>query len=169
MAMRAFLREAPRRFSRVIQVGLVALLPGTNGGPTVTQATVAKLEGDVVNRVKGLIRLAVIGAATLMMTTLGMSPAHAGDPQTRQCMGYGGQATGVTSRYEGLTYTLGGGCGTRMGVRVYYHSIGGNNWTSWKYVDPRYTARVLRSVYPNNAIYSEHFAGGTGTFISQFN
>jgi hypothetical protein len=122
-----------------------------------------------MNRVKRLIKVAAVTAATLMMMTIGISPAYAGDPQTRQCRGYGGLATGVTSRYEGMTYTLGGGCGTRMGVRVYYHSIGGNNWTSWKYVDPRYTATVVRSVYPNSAIYSEHMAGGTGTFITQFN
>ena len=122
-----------------------------------------------MNRVKKLIRVAAVSAATLMITTMGMSPAYAGDPEIRQCRGYGGQAAGVTTRYEGATYTITGGCGTKMGVRVYYHSIGGNNWTSWKYVDPRYSARVLRSVYPNNAIYSEHYAGGTGTFISQFN
>lgn len=122
-----------------------------------------------MSKVKGLIRLAAVSAATLMMMTMGISPASAGDPEIRQCMGYGGEAAGVTTRYEGATYTITGGCGTRMGVRVYYHSIGGYNWSSWKYVDPRNTSRVVRSVYPNNATYSEHFAGGTGTFITQFN
>jgi len=125
-----------------------------------------------MTRSKVLTRAGAVCAATVMLTTTGaLAPAQAdpGDPQTRQCKGYGGQAIGVTSRNEGMTTVPAGGCGTRMGVRVYYHSIGGWNWTSWKYANPNNTATVLRSVYPNNATYSEHFAGGTGTFISQFN
>ena len=134
------------------------------------QATAAKLSEVVVTKRKVLTRFAAVSAATLMVTAVGtLAPAQAGDPEIRQCSGYGGQVAGVTTRNEGATYTLGGGCGTRMGVRVYYHSIGGWNWTSWKYANPKNTATVLRSVYPNNATYSEHFAGGTGTFISQFN
>lgn len=115
-----------------------------------------------------LTRTAAVTAVALAVTTFAASPAAAGDPVRRQCSGYGGEAAGVTTRNEGVTYVVWGGCGTRMGVRVRYNHVGGTSWTSWKYADPRQTTRVLRSVYPNNATAAEHFAGGTGNFFSNY-
>lgn len=119
-----------------------------------------------MNTRKALASMAAISTLALGMTTLSAAPASAGEVVRRQCLGYGGQAAGATTRNEGLTYDLAGGCGTRMGVRVFYSHMGGSSWSSWKTVDPRYTPTVKRSVYPNIAKYSEHYAGGTGNFIS---
>ncbi|NYH55334.1 hypothetical protein HNR06_004923 [Nocardiopsis arvandica] len=108
-------------------------------------------------------------SALVVVSVLGLPvTASADSTESRQCSGHGGMAYGWITRHIAQTHTV-GNCGSRIKVRVYYSHMGGTSWTSWKTVTPGSNANVRISVYPNNAIYAEHYADGAGTFITQFN
>ncbi|GAA1753524.1 hypothetical protein [Streptomonospora arabica] len=109
----------------------------------------------------------LVGALTAISALAFASPASADSTERRPCSGYGGKAYGYITKHSAQTHTV-GNCGSTMKVRVYYHSIGGYAWTSWKTANPGHVGNVRVSVYPNNAIYAEHYADGAGTFITQF-